>query len=130
MKQKLWREVKVEVCDHCGKEDYMNKKCLCCGVEHCYDCRKDLTIGIIYPAYIYCSGSGEGYFCQKCNVMLLSTPQQRKMDPVQRRTSVLHGAYIAVYRLQQDMEEVKNTFEKRRKQVEGHMRRVLDGFDD
>lgn len=54
-------------CDVCDKRGYATR-CLNCGAEHCYDCRK--LHGVEYVHGVHFSGSGDGYYCNKCDVLL------------------------------------------------------------
>ncbi len=63
MKKEILKEVMI--CDCCKKEAYLDK-CLGCGQEFCWECREKL--GITYHAGVHFSGSGNGFFCSKCNI--------------------------------------------------------------
>ena len=68
MKKTVMKE--VTCCDCCGKEEYLTA-CINCGVEHCYDCEK--TEGKKYVHAVHFSGSGDGYYCKKCDDELTSS---------------------------------------------------------
>lgn len=80
MKKNVSKE--VSFCDRCGKEAYV-EVCLCCGVEHCWECRKGQ--GVEYTHAIGFSGSGDGYYCKTCDNKLSAS----NSDP-------LHNAYSAI----------------------------------
>lgn len=91
---------KVSFCDACGKEQDYLEKCLSCGVEHCYDCRKEL--GKEYTHGVYFQGSGDGYYCHKCDAELSTN-----------RRDVLHNAYVAIVDLRSEEHRWYDDFKKR-----------------
>ena len=80
-------EKEATFCDHCGKEAYV-ETCLCCGVDHCYECRK--TQGVEYEHGVGFSGNGDGYYCNECDTKL----SKSKADP-------LYNAYHEIKTLRQ-----------------------------
>lgn len=67
MKKTVTRE--VNFCDKCNAEQtYGIDACLCCGVEHCYECKK--TEGRKYSHGVNVIGSGDGYYCNACDTKL------------------------------------------------------------
>ena len=58
------KEVEVTTCDVCGKGASIYNKCIGCGKDFCYECKKENCT--TFHCSIYFSGSGDGIFCHKC----------------------------------------------------------------
>ena len=96
-------EVEIKVCDVCGNEEHVYDTCLKCGNDYCYDCAK--VSGVDYRHSVYSSGSGDGYFCNKCIVEIRNNPQDKYYN--------LHEAYLNVARLRKEVEaDYKDTQDK------------------
>ena len=91
-------------CDKCGKETYVDK-CLKCGVEHCWECKK--TEGIDYKHAVHFSGSGDGYYCHTCDTELRVTKSDK-----------LHTAYRMIANLREEAEQFYKDFNNRAKLAE------------
>ena len=109
MKKTLSKE--VTVCDQCNKEAYV-ETCLKCGAEFCYDCRK--TCGVEYPHGVYFSGSGDGFYCNKCDSELKATG----VDP-------LHSAYLKVKYLRDENTSFARNFKARTNDAEAEIKRLV-----
>lgn len=60
--------IEVTYCDHCKKRVDYATKCMRCGVEHCWTCKG--RAGKSYNHGVHVSGSGDGYYCLKCDAAL------------------------------------------------------------
>lgn len=98
MKKTINKEVRF--CDQCGKEDSYPDACLCCGAEMCYDCKE--KHGVYYTHAIYCSGSGDGFYCKPCDQKLTADGNDK-----------LHLAYRAIKSLKDELEGWSVAFRKR-----------------
>lgn len=104
MKKVIRKE--VTLCDACGRETYI-AKCLGCGVEHCYDCQKQL--GVEYRHGVSFSGSGDGYFCLKCD----ANPPEKVRG--------LHSTYQIIKRLRYEADGYYQYFDETSKEAEAHL---------
>lgn len=96
----------VHFCDKCNAEQvYGFDECLCCGVEHCYECKK--TEGRKYSHGVHVSGSGDGYYCNACDAKLLSSGEDK-----------LHSAYRRVASLRAEAIAWSDGFDRRRNAAE------------
>lgn len=95
--------IKKEVCfcDLCKKESNYPTPCLGCGSEVCYECQK--KSGVVYPHAVHLSGSGDGFYCDKCDAKLW-----------RNGTDKLHGAYRAVAALRTEAMAWNKDFTQRR----------------
>ncbi len=84
MKKELLKT--VTVCDKCGTDENVWTKCLRCGAEHCYECKE--TCGVEYNHAVHFQGSGDGYYCYKCDDHLKEAGDNK-----------LHSAYLDIKRL-------------------------------
>ena len=94
-------------CDVCGAEvsaGYVST-CMHCGAEHCWDCSK--TEGKAYQHGVYLGGSGDGYYCNGCDVSLTKNGS----DP-------RHREYRAIESLRREAEEWEMIFRRRKKAAE------------
>ena len=110
MKKIIQKE--VQFCDQCGKETYCGA-CLCCGIEHCYECRE--IHGVEYPHAIYFSGSGNGYYCKSCNAKL-----------AKQNSDVLYNAYLAIAVLRREAERWSLDFKARSDKAESNLKQLSD----
>lgn len=94
-------------CDHCGKENYVTE-CMRCGTEHCYECRK--TEGKEYSHGVHFSGSGDGYYCSKCDAELMKSGGDER-----------HTAYRAIASLRLEAEAWGTDFQRRQKAAEARV---------
>lgn len=100
----------VNLCDNCNKESYP-QKCLGCRVEHCWDCAK--TLGIEYKHAVHFSGSGDGYFCFKCN------------DNPPKAVQNIYSAYKKIESLRRESDSFWGDFNNRSKQAEAELKALL-----
>jgi hypothetical protein len=106
-------EKEVSFCDKCGKEDEYLTKCLSCGEEYCYECRtKHLKE---YAHGIHVAGSGDGYYCKKCDKKLAES----KEEP-------LHNAYVTIQDLKKEEEQWYANFRKRCTIAENNVQKLLN----
>ena len=74
-------------CDVCKKEDTLCRKCLGCGKDLCYDCRKEKGNAVEYPSMVNFDTSDTGVYCNSCD-------SQRKAGAI---ADPLHSAYLALF---------------------------------
>lgn len=108
MKKTINKE--VTICDQCGKETYVHK-CLKCGVDHCWECQK--TQGIVYTHSTCCSGSGDGYYCNKCDAELRVAKNDK-----------LHAAYVNIQNLRMESELFYKNWKERANNAEATIKRL------
>ncbi len=101
MKKTVTKE--VTICDHCGKETYVDT-CLHCGLEHCYKCRE--TEGTVYSYGVFIHGSGDGYYCGKCD---------RELSLGNNK---LYWAYRKIHQLSDEMVGWNARFTRRKEEAE------------
>ena len=104
-------ELEATFCDGCKERTYVSP-CLRCGIEHCWKCCKSL--GTEYRYLCYGSGSGDGYYCRACDLILsqLNTP--------------MHRAYRKIASLQQENELFYADWKQRCKDAEAHLARLQE----
>lgn len=107
MKQRV--TVEQVKCDFCGKEADWSK-CLGCGIDICYDCRK--TKAKEYPHAVYFSGSGDGIYCAECDARLRKSGDK------------LHAAYLSIERLRNEQEGWYADFKKRMDKAEADLKKI------
>ena len=100
----------VQICDACQKETYA-ETCLNCGVEHCWECRKEH--GVEYTHALYFSGSGDGYYCNSCHNELSAKP-----------TNKLFNAYSAIADLKQEGNKWQRDFKARSDKAEALLKEL------
>ena len=110
MKKTITTEIKV--CDICGDDKHVYEECLCCEKNFCYDCAK--ISGTDYPHAVHASGSGDGYFCNGCKEIILSTPNHKLYE--------LLMAYLSITCLRSEMEASYKIFEGRSREVEAKLK--------
>lgn len=100
----------VTICDACGSDQCFRDNCLGCGVEHCYECHKKL--GVEYQHGVYLQGSGDGYYCNRCeaNKDIIATP--------------LHKAYATIRNIREQHDRFYIDFDNRRKAAEAELKRI------
>jgi hypothetical protein len=76
-----------KVCDIC-KEGNAYHKCLSCGKDICYDCKKEWSKEYIHSLFF--SGSDDGLYCNECDQKLSITWEDK-----------LHNAYVEMEALKQ-----------------------------
>ena len=54
----------VDTCDFCPSETDCYSRCMHCGKDVCYDCKK--TAGHDYTAGVSFQGHGDGFYCNNC----------------------------------------------------------------
>ena len=102
----------VSVCDQCGTDEHVYTHCLRCGKEYCFECRK--VHGTEYQHGVNVSGSGDGYYCNECNAILMNT----KEDP-------LFNAYQLIQQLKREASGFYREFKKRQDHAEETIKRLL-----
>lgn len=103
MKKIIMKE--VTFCDKCKEEDSYPDTCLCCGTQMCSTCAE--KHGIEYPHSVYCSGSGDGFYCKPCDAKLTASG-----------TDMLHKAYQVIQSLRSELEDWSRAFKQRAKAAE------------
>ena len=104
-------KTEVSFCDACGLEEHV-RVCLGCGVEHCWDCRRKM--GHLYRHAVHFSGTGDGYFCNKCD----NNPPEKVKE--------LHQAYKGIQSLRNEELEWHKNFKVRVDAAEGELDKLLD----
>jgi len=100
----------VSFCDNCQHECSYMPKCAVCGVEYCYDCKKNRMVK--YNAGVYFSGHGDIYYCNKCHDALM-----KGNDPV-------FHAYRKIESLRQESKIWGEDFRKRCNNAEKHLKKL------
>ncbi|MFA6064002.1 MAG: hypothetical protein WC736_15545 [Gallionella sp.] len=95
-------------CDFCGGEAHALDRCLLCGQDICWDCKK--TKAREYHHAVYFSGSGDGTYCLDCDAKL-----RKSNDP-------LHSAYRAIEGLRNEYQGWVEDFDKRKKEAEARLK--------
>ena len=108
MKKTITKE--VNVCDFCETTNCVFSKCLCCGVDICYECRK--TKAVHYDAGVFHSSGGDGVYCLKCDITEKSTP--------------LHKAYVAILSLREYQRSWGADFARQQKSAEHRLLELLE----
>ena len=112
-------EKELTFCDECDKGEYVYK-CMGCGSEYCYDCRKLLLKE--YNQSVYFTGGGNGYFCKDCDI-----------DPPVRIKKI-HSLYKAVEMLKNEINGYYKEFEVRQKEAEEQLeieyKKVMEKIDE
>jgi len=103
-------QIEADCCDSCDEQGYVTK-CLSCGTEHCYECRK--TEGKEYKHAINFSGSGDGYYCNKCDAEL-----------TKNKTDKRHTAYRHIESLRNEAKAWSDDFTKRSDEAEATLKRL------
>ena len=103
MKKTIQKE--THVCDKCGKEESYITACMNCGTEMCYECWE--KHGKKYNHAIYFQGSGDGSYCNLCDVKLTAAGTDKR-----------HNAYRAIKSLKDELEAWHNDFKKRQEIAE------------
>ncbi len=98
------------VCDFCQTESSY-EKCLGCGKDVCWKCRK--TAGIDFKHSVCMSGSGDGFFCHSCLI-----------DPPKHILPKFH-AYLKIYYLRREMEAWSKHFEIRSQEAERELKTII-----
>lgn len=104
-------EKEVQICDCCGKETYCDS-CLRCGLEHCWECRKEC--GVEYTHGVHFSGSGDGYYCTICNDELA------KQGP-----DNLYNCYVKIANLKKESKEWYLDFHARSDKAEARLKQLV-----
>ena len=107
MKKKV--TVEQTFCDVCGKEASYSK-CMGCGKDLCYECRK--VEAVEYKHGVHFSGSGDGLYCLKCD--------KEKREGGDK----LHLAYRKIEMLRNEATGFWTEFEKRTKEAENELKRL------
>lgn len=110
MKKKEVRE--VVYCDNCKKENYVTA-CMHCGIEHCWECRE--IAGKEYPHSVYSSGSGDGYYCSKCDKELTIIGDD-----------AIHKAYRTIAYLRKELDSWLLNFKVRQEKAEAKLKSLQE----
>lgn len=109
MKQTV--QIEVHCCDACSaQQDYVST-CINCGAEHCFECRA--KEGKKYSKGVYVSGSGDGYYCNKCDAELTKSGADER-----------HAAYRSVASLRHEAKAWSADFERRMKVAEARVQQA------
>ena len=108
MKKSILKE--VTFCDCCDKEGYV-VQCIRCGIEHCWKCRE--SQGKNYTYSVWCSGSGDGYYCNECDEVLMKTEK-----------SELHSAYVNINNLKKERIKLLKDIDSRCKLAEIELEQI------
>ena len=103
MKKTIKKE--THFCDKCGKEESYITACMNCGTEMCYECWE--KHGKKYNHAIYFQGSGDGSYCNPCDVKLTSAGTDKR-----------NNAYRAIKSLKDELEAWHTDFKKRQEIAE------------
>jgi len=103
-------EIEQTFCDFCGRDD-CHDKCLGCGKDICYTCKK--IEAKEYRHAVYCSGSGDGTYCHGCDL------EKRKSG------DKLHAAYRMIESLRNEMEGFSVNFKHRSDKAEAEIKALL-----
>ncbi len=114
MKKTIQKE--VVVCDECGTDEMIFHKCNGCDKAFCFDCNKTKHTGKTFEHGVYCSGSGDVYFCMACLTNLMP------------RTKEILAAFQTVLFLRNEAIEKHTAFEKRCKDAENKVQEVLEKY--
>lgn len=102
----------VSLCDFCESQENCYHYCRLCGKDVCYKCRGG-CVGVEYRHGVYIQGSGDGFYCQSCDVA------------ARKANDKLHAAYLVVQCLRNEAAGWSADFDKRRKAAE----EVLDKLE-
>jgi len=92
----------VNFCDKCNKEEEWLTACLGCGVEMCGKCQD--KHGVEYSHAVHCSGSGDGFYCNPCDVKFTHSEVGNNR----------HDAYRQVKALRDELAVFQEDFNKRK----------------
>lgn len=109
MKRTISKE--VVCCDKCYTEIGYSNPCMSCGAELCYECKK--KHGVEYNHAVYFSGSGDGFYCNPCDVKLTKSGKDKR-----------HNAYLAVKSLRDELEAWSVNFKSRQLVAEDVVKRL------
>ena len=98
---KTSKTIESHVCDFCKQSDQCYDKCVTCGKDVCYDCKK--VAGVEYPHSVCCSGSGDGFYCHECDA---------------KDSTSLHAAYVAIRSLRLEAESFYRGYRERSEKAE------------
>ena len=118
MRKKILREVEVDVCSNCGKEDGMSFECFACNFVACWDCSDKSEVMVKYSHGVYHHGGKDGWYCATCDMRL----SEDRSDP-------LHNSYTKVRSLRETLKHWSESFERSRKVAEAEAERLFDDFD-
>ena len=102
---------KVTLCDNCEKESDYPTRCLKCGAEYCSSCYSKR--GVSYHHGLYYSGSGDGFYCHKCDAALKASGKDK-----------LHTAYLNIVRLREEHDAWTQDFRKRQEAAEAAIKEL------
>ena len=107
------KQVTIEqsFCDICEK-NISHNHCLSCGKNICYDCQKVEAKVYRYSVSVYCSGSGDGFYCRECDTKLIVNGDK------------LHKAYRAIESLRNEEAAFYANFKARTDQAESALKNI------
>lgn len=103
-KLKKTEQIENVYCDFCEKNPAPYSECMGCGKAICYECRK--TNAQEYNHGVNVGGSGDGVYCNECDMRLRKTGDK------------LHAAYLAIRSLQNEQRGFYENFQMRSKTAE------------
>ncbi len=106
----IQKTISVAQCDFCGDSSNVWYKCRSCKVDACYDCKK--KHGTEFNHSVYCSGSGDGWYCTTC----MATQKSDDALPL----------YMAIRDLRNELKRFQDEFDRRRADAETRLRDQLD----
>lgn len=108
---KKTKQIEYEACDIC--EDHAYDICRSCGKSFCLPCGK--MQGVEYKHSLFCGGTGDGYYCHKCNTEKL----KQGNDP-------LFNCYVHIKTLRHQYEVTIKELEEAGKRAEESLKRLLN----
>jgi len=103
-------EIEQTICDICGKREAYYK-CNGCGIDICYECIE--VHAVKYSHSLYCSGSGDGLYCNDCNEKLSKSDDK------------LYKAYVKIQMLKNEAKGWSEDFNQRSKLAEAKLQTLL-----
>ena len=107
---KKTKQIEYEACDIC--EDPAYNTCRGCGKSFCLPCGK--MQGVEYEHSLFCRGTGDGYYCHKCNTAKITNGN----DP-------LFNCYVHIKTLRRQYEILREELEEAGKRAEESLKRLL-----
>lgn len=110
---KKTKQVEYNACDSCNNDEYAFYTCRGCGKSFCFSCREKQ--GVEYKHSLFCSGTGDGYYCNKCNAEKLGHGN----DPV-------FNCYAHIKTLRRQYEILEEELKEAGKRAEENLKRLLN----
>ena len=102
--------IEAPFCDHCNLHTYV-APCLRCKTEHCWHCQEKL--GVTYCFSTYGSGTGDGYYCRPCDILLCES-----------KNDAIHNAYTEIRLLRQENVDFLADWRLRAEKVEAELKKL------